>query len=419
MKSAVRLVARVNDGSGKFPFVPVNTDKLVKGLPVAPNGSTAFYLRFSDVRQSGKNAGTRGRVVEPVGSNLEAAYAQFLTRQIAQKQIQAGLAPIAVALAPAASGTSLKSAVAEYLADCEATGTSDTVESKKRTLQQFLEVCAANGIGTIDALREAKTGRKAALGYLKWMRDHLVKLDIEGANPENTYFKRMSQVRTFLKHHAIKLKKDYNAGPNDPGLLTHTEFPKSREKKASTYSDETIAKMLAVADEDEADLIYFYTETGFRRGEAEHAEWSDIDFVKKSINVHAKPKTANRAWEWKPKDKESRQYDLPLSDGFVERMKARRERMKSQRCALIFPSGICKPDGNLLRRVRRVAQRAGVTEYIGQHKFRRTFGSKIARTEGVSLAQKFLGHSDLKTTQRYLDASPDVESYRARINAAK
>ena len=88
-------------------------------------------------------------------------------------------------------------------------------------------------------------------------------------------------------------------------------------------------------------------------------------------------------------------------------MKARQKRYAAQKCALIFPSGVCKPDEHLLRRVRAVAERANITQPITLHKFRRTFGSYIAKAYGVEMARQCLGHSDITTTQGYLAADGD------------
>ena len=174
--------------------------------------------------------------------------------------------------------------------------------------------------------------------------------------------------------------------------------------------------MMAAANVDEADLIQTFLVSGFRDEEVAHLEWADVNFADGSVNVHTKPRTHTRAWTWKPKDDESRSVDIPLSADFVDRLKARQKRYASGKCALIFPSGVCKPDNNLLRRVRKVAKRAGVTQPITLHKFRRTFGSYIAKAYGVEMARQCLGHSDIATTQSYLSAdTEDAKKVRDTI----
>jgi integrase len=403
MEAKTVFLARVADGSGKFPFVPV---QIVKGRPLAPKNSTGkFYARFTGERKDG----SRGRVVQPLmGNGVEEAYAGFLTLDLAQKQIQSGQQPtVAVENVPA-DETSLQDAIDEYLASSKATGNEkDTLDSKKRTLDSFLKVCAQHGVHTVEAIRDIKTGRKVLLAYLTWMADSLPKTGVDGVRPENTRYTRMRRLGAFLKQQGIQIKKDKHAGPADTGLLAHHEFPKYKGRKADRFGVQTIQAMLKVATIDEADVIWFFLATGFRDSEAGHAEWADVDFREHTINVHAKPRTATRLWSWKPKDDESRECDVPLSAEFIARLEARRERMKSQKCSLIFPSGVCRPDEHLLRRVRAAAKRAGVAQPVTLHKFRRTFGCDIAAKFGIELARQCLGHSDVGTTQIYLSADAD------------
>jgi integrase len=413
MQPKTIFLARVADGSGKFPFVPVS---VVKGKPVAPKNATgAYYARFTGTRADG----SRGRVVQSLsGGNIEEAYASFLSLELAQKQIQAGQQPTVTVEKVSAEETSLKDAVAEYLGDSKAVGNAkDTLDSKTRTLNSFLSVCSQLGIHTVDALREGKTGRKAVLAYLTWMMENLQKSSVDGTRSENTRSTRMRRLGAFLKQHGIKIKKNYRPEPTDAGLLAHHEFPEYKGKKATKFGVQTIQAMLKAATVDEADVILFFLFTGFRDSEVAHVEWSDVNFQEHTINIHAKPRTETRPWSWKPKDDESREEDIPLSREFVARLEARRERMKAQKCSLIFPTGVCKPDEHLLRAVRRAAKRGGVTQPVSLHKFRRTFASDIETEYGIERARKCLGHSNIKTTQIYLACdSDDMAGMKANIS---
>ncbi len=412
MEAKTIFLARVSNGAGKFPFVPV---KIKRDKPVAPQNATSYYARYSGIKKDG----TRGRIVMPLGDNIETAYTTFLNLDTAQRQIRAGQKPTFTGIATMvpAGETLLTEAIEQYLEDSKSVGNDeDTLGSKKRVLTSFQEIAAQRGVVTIEALKERKTGRKILLDYLRWMQENLQTYSVDGMRPENTRYTRMRRLGGFLKQHGIKIKKDHHAGPDDPGLLAHDEFPKYRGRKATKYSKITILTLLKKASEDESDLIQFFLFTGFRDEEAAHVEWTDLNFADRSINVHAKPRTALRPWTWKPKDDESREVDVPLSKEFVNRMKARKKRMAEQKCALIFPSSVCKPDNHLLRRVRAVARRAGITQTITLHKFRRTFGSYIAKAYGIETARQCLGHSDIATTQGYLAAdSDDAQEVRETI----
>jgi integrase/recombinase XerD len=100
---------------------------------------------------------------------------------------------------------------------------------------------------------------------------------------------------------------------------------------------------------------------------------------------------------------------------------------------LLFPTRSGKPHGHMLRRLQSLALKAGlncgecvnkkglecseepVCSVWGLHKFRRTFATMHSEA-GVSARtiQKWLGHSDLSTTLRYL-AVADMRSERTRM----
>jgi integrase len=84
---------------------------------------------------------------------------------------------------------------------------------------------------------------------------------------------------------------------------------------------------------------------------------------------------------------------------------------------LIFPNRVGKPNNHLIRVSQRVAKRAGLEERITQHKFRRTFGTLVAKKFGIEQARIWLGHSDIATTQRYLAADEMVtEQSKKAVN---
>lgn len=102
---------------------------------------------------------------------------------------------------------------------------------------------------------------------------------------------------------------------------------------------------------------------------------------------------------------------------------------------LIFPTPSRKADGHMLRRLQKLAYRADlncgecitkgglscsthpVCTHWGLHKFRKTFAAMHSEA-GVSplTIQRWLGHSDLSTTMRYL-ALADLRSDKTRSQA--
>jgi len=54
------------------------------------------------------------------------------------------------------------------------------------------------------------------------------------------------------------------------------DWPKYEEKAPVIHEEDLLEKMLAASTTDEADLLHFFLETGFRNGETAHSEYSDI-----------------------------------------------------------------------------------------------------------------------------------------------
>ena len=71
----------------------------------------------------------------------------------------------------------------------------------------------------------------------------------------------------------------------------------------------------------------------------------------------------------------------------------------------------------LLEIVRVAATRAGITERIELHKFRKTFACWVAEKHGIELTRRLLGHANIATTQLYLSANAaDVGKLRASVD---
>jgi hypothetical protein len=54
------------------------------------------------------------------------------------------------------------------------------------------------------------------------------------------------------------------------------DWPKCEEKAPVIHEENLLEQMLAASTTDEADLLHFFLETGFRNGETAHSEYSDI-----------------------------------------------------------------------------------------------------------------------------------------------
>jgi integrase/recombinase XerD len=274
-----------------------------------------------------------------------------------------------------------------------------TYQAYSVTLREFAESCSKPTIEAID--------RQDILTYAKVLSDK--------GNVRRTVHNRLEFLKIFFNHFELKWP------------LLKTDRIKFTEKTVSAYSPEDIQTLMAAADRDEADLFQFLLCTGVREQEAMYATWRDVDFNGRTFQVREKLDL-----KFTPKDKE--EGKIPIPDSLVELLRARRKRHPNSR--LIFPHPNGKANGHFLRILKTAALRAGlncgecynkagkccatspICSCIGLHRFRKTFAT-MHHEAGVSARtiQRWLRHSDLETTLRYLAGADDTsEKTRAQVN---
>ena len=150
MRAKVVLLARVKIGN-RYPFLPV---EIKRNNPVSVEGAT-YYLRYS---QDGK------QIVQPVGLNVETAYAAYQNRELAFTRSRLGL-PLSQTTEP--SRILISDAVAKFTTDLE----SDVLKGKKskatllsyrNTVENFRDHCRDCGVRliheiTADVLKQHET----------------------------------------------------------------------------------------------------------------------------------------------------------------------------------------------------------------------------------------------------------------------
>lgn len=388
MKAKVTLLARVNDGSKVFPFIAAEVGRRGIVLPVEgrgrffePDSIIGFYARYPN---NGK------RRIEPLGKDPVDAYTRFqkVEQDFARNQI--GLLPLN-GDKPADARHDIKTCIREFKEDNRSRGLKDrSMETYDKSVDDFARACSKK---TLEEVNE-----RDILSFIDWMRTNYKTRKF--GQPANTYRNRLKDITVLFNHFGV------------PMPFPKRKWPKSTRKNADKYSLDTINKMLKVADEDERDLISFFLYTGFRDEEAIYAKYSDFDFRKGTVNVHDKPE-----FGWTVKDHEQRPHDIVLPQKFVKRMEKRQARYHGKSDDLIFPAQNGKPNEHLIYVPQRVGKRAGIEERITLHKFRRTFGTIVAKQFGIETARLWLGHSDIATTQKYLAADEMVtEQSRKAVN---
>lgn len=257
----------------------------------------------------------------------------------------------------------MRNEMAEYLERVRQTKAGNTYATYKQSLGLFAAGCSKNAIDvTNDDIQKFAQTRRAA------------------GDSQRTVHNRFLHVAIFLR--AVGNK-------NLPG---RSAFPRKVERLPEQYSRHELRALLSSSEPGEKLLVELFLCSGMRNGEVAHLQVCDVDFDSSVIRIRVKD-------GWQPKGGKEREVALPR--WLCEKLKVRAAGKKST--DLLFPSTTGTADRNLLRVVKRVAVRAGLTGRIDIHKFRSTSICQRLRS-GWSLQDTMsaAGHSDLATVKRYL-----------------
>ena len=286
-----------------------------------------------------------------------------------------------------------------------------TREQYRLTLDEFIE-----GLGRIKFLDEID------VAALRKYKDFLTAKGFAG----KTIDTRINIVNFLLKKNGVDARR-----PKD-------EMPVVETEAAVPYSEDEMRKLFREMDKEEAIRYKFFLGTACRDKEVTYAAWAGINFDKKTYTVRGKPDEG-----FTVKNHESR--TIPIPDTLAAALKARRKPNPSARWIFVNEAGV--PDNHFLRKLKRIALRAGVNcgqcrttvtkgkyttkkqvevscatdpvcEHIYLHRFRKTCATRWQEA-GVPIRtiQHYLGHKNLETTAFYLGVS-DSDRMRDKINEA-
>jgi len=365
-----------------------------------PSGSS-YYLRYTQNKRL---------IFERIGVQLDEALARLVRKRHELQGVVLGVkqptayvpTPKLPAITPKLPATQIEAAIETYLSQVAASNSQGTARCYLYTLEHFRTFLEKRGKLTVEAIETSDM-----IAYVGHMQR-------EGS-VERTQFNRLQSLHSFLK-----------ASGRD-NLYPRKLWPRYTEKEVSAFSREELSRLFEVADSEDRLVFQFLAFSGLREGELAHATWRDVNFTDKTYTVKQ-----NRNQHFTPKSR--RERSIPLPDELVDALLERRQ--ANLRAHLIFPNKQGKVEGHFLRRLKSVAWRAGLN--CGEceddkgwscadhpncsrwqlHTFRRSFAT-LSHQSGTSARtiQRWLGHSDLTTTERYLRAaensSPEV---RAQVN---
>ena len=176
-------------------------------------------------------------------------------------------------------------------------------------------------------------------------------------------------------------------------------------RKPPTYKQTEIDKVFAQCEDSEKTTFATLLLTGLREQELCFLAWRDVNLKdprNASIKVSGEGKEG-----FSPKDYEER--PIPIPEELAERL------TKLPRTSeWVFPNKNGKRQTHLLRRLKEIAESAKV-QNATLHKFRHTYATRLLESGcDIVTVQKLMGHSDIETTQQYLD--PDETLKRKAVN---
>jgi integrase len=277
---------------------------------------------------------------------------------------------------------SVAAAVADFLDETKLTKKPKTLAAYTTALNYFTDSCPKLYLEDID--------RRDLLKFAAFLRD-----DKEQA-PRSVYNK-FENVMTFLKANGIR------------GLVGKNDWPRYTEEEPETYDQEELDTLLKACNDNERLWFEFFLMSGMREQEVMHTYWSDINFKHATVRVSHKPDRG-----WTPKAYKEREIPIPTT--LVESLKTWKAKA-DKNCNLVFPTSGCNPKLNFLDDLKACAERAKLDkDNFWLHKFRATFATRCLWA-GLDLrtVQKWLGHSDMESTMRYLKPARN-EAVREKVN---
>lgn len=180
---------------------------------------------------------------------------------------------------------------------------------------------------------------------------------------------------------------------------------KLRETNERTvrFSPEQMAEIFEKANPHQMQWLMIAIHTGLRMGEILSLKWNRVDLVSGIIHLEA----------MNTKSKKSRQ--IPISDELGNYLKAHRSENISSEYVVTYRG---KPINRVTRSWNNLRDQLSFSKEIGLrfHDQRHVFGTTLLITgTPVTTVQGYLGHSDLKTTMKYLHPADDLA--RERVNA--
>lgn len=180
------------------------------------------------------------------------------------------------------------------------------------------------------------------------------------------------------------------------GIPPNIQMLKCPPAKTELLSQEECELLFANMEGVVREMLLMALRTGMRQGEIRALQWSSIDWRNRIITVRHNLNDRTHLLE---SPKNNRERPVPMDSDVYEILFRRK---KATGFVFLDVDGKPFDSQRILRRLHKVREKVGLRKF-GWHAFRHTVGT-LAMDNGANLhdTQHLLGHSDIKTTMRYV-----------------
>jgi integrase/recombinase XerD len=279
----------------------------------------------------------------------------------------------------------LKFAYQDFLDDRRFKNTTKTnIKNYEMTLGKFVDYCIENQVVNAEDITYSH------------VRQYLLKCQEKG-DKAGTINTRLLRIRAFLNYLV-----ECGVIKTNPAKKIK---PQKEDVKIEVFSDEQINQMLSfyrrirrreksyVAYRDYM-IIVTILGTGIRRGEIINLQWSDIDFVSKSISVFGKSR---------------RKETIPITDKLAKELAAYQTFCKQywgnlSDYVFVKRDNTQMTDNSLMLVFKYLGQKMNIKDVrVSAHTFRHTFCHRLAMSGMSAFAiQKLMRHQNIAVTMKYV-----------------
>lgn len=223
---------------------------------------------------------------------------------------------------------------------------------------------------------------------------------------EGTPLSNRSVVRHLNVLHGIfkRARRAFGLNENPAGADVVERPPVVYTGEFDTFEGEEVERLAAAAENDQDAALYRVAAyAGLRQGELFALRWRCVDFVGGLIHVR---RNFTHGEEKVPKGKKAR--SVPMTPDVIDPLARLKDTTRwSGDDDLVFPNviGEFEQHDRMRRRFWSALEKADLRK-IKFHDLRHAFGTAAVQHLGEAAVQGYMGHSDVRTTQRYLHHKP-------------